>query len=70
MCGLVWYDQAVVDSKQAELQKFKVNKVYEELDGDEQPTVGVRWVVTKKAAGSVKARFEALGYQEKSGDIR
>ena len=64
------HDQAVVDAKQAELEKFKANKVYEEVDEDNQSTVGVRWVVTKKAEGVVKARLVALGYQENSSSIR
>ena len=29
-------DQAVVDAKLAELEKFKVNKVYVEVDANEQ----------------------------------
>ena len=64
------YDQAVVDAKLAELEKFKVNKVYVEVDANEQSNVGVRWVITKKAEGSVKARLVALGYQENSSNIR
>ena len=64
------YEQAVVDAKQKELEKFRDNDVYEEVDNTNQSTVGVRWVVTKKPDGSVKARLVALGYQEKSSDIR
>ena len=64
------YDQAVVDAKNAELEKFKANKVYDEVDFANQSTVGVRWVVTKKSDGSVKARLVALGYQESASEIR
>ena len=32
--------------------------------------VGVRWVITKKAEGTVKARLVALGYQENSSNIQ
>ncbi|KAL5248736.1 hypothetical protein ACHWQZ_G017802, partial [Mnemiopsis leidyi] len=64
------YEQAVVDAKQKELKKFRDNDVYDEVDNTNQSTVGVRWVVTKKPDGSVKARLVALGYQEKSSDIR
>ena len=64
------YDQAVVDAKLAELEKFKVNKVYVEVDANEQSNVGVCWVITKKAEGTVKARLVALGYQENSSNIQ
>ena len=70
LSSVCMYDQDVVDAKQAELEKFKVNQVYEEVDNTDQSTVGVRWVVTKKADGAVKARLVALGYQERSTDIR
>ena len=66
-CG---YEQDVVDAKHKELEKFKDNEVYEEIDDTNQPTVGVRWVVTKKPNGDVKARLVALGYQEQTSDIR
>ena len=64
------YEQDVVDAKQAELEKFRANQVYEEVDDENQSTVGVRWVVTKKSDGVVKARLVALGYQERTSEIR
>ena len=64
------YEQDVVDAKQAELKKFRANRVYEEVDDENQSTVGVRWVVTKKSDGVVKARLVALGYQERTSEIR
>ena len=66
-------EQAIVDAKGAELEKFCTNKVYEEVPDEGQKTVGVRWVITKKIknTGNVyKARLVALGYQEKNQSIR
>ena len=65
------YDQEVVDAKLAELEKFKKNKVYEEVRDQDQSTVGVRWVLSKNSkTGKAKARLVALGYQENSKEIR
>ncbi len=71
LSSIVLYDQSVIDAKQAELEKFKANAVYDEVENEGQSTIGVRWVVTKKtSSGEVKARLVALGYQEQSEEIR
>ena len=66
-------EQAIVDAKEAELEKFCTNKVYEEVPDEGQKTIGVRWVITKKIKNTrnvYKARLVALGYQEKNEAIR
>ena len=70
LSSVTMYDQSVVDAQQAELTKFKQNNVYEEVDDIGQSTVGVRWVITQKPEGPVKARLVALGFQESSNEIR
>ena len=65
------FEQDVVDVKMAELDKLRINNVYEEVRDLDQPTVGVRWVLTKNSnTGKPKARLVALGYQENSTGIR
>ena len=66
-------EQAIVDAKKAELERFCTNKVYEEVPDEGQKTVCVRWVITKKIknTGNVyKARLATLGYKEKNQSIR
>ena len=70
LSSVIMYDQSVVDAQQAELTKFKQNNVYEEVDDIGQSTVGVRWVITQKPEGPMKARLVALGFQESSNEIR
>ena len=64
------YKQEVTDAKLAELTKFSDNRVYMEVENKGQPTVGVRWVITRKQDDTYKARLVALGYQECSDNIR
>lgn len=65
------FDQDVVDAKDAELEKFHDNNVYNEVENEGQSTIGVRWVVTRrKKTGEPKARLVALGYQERDKGLR
>ena len=64
------YDQRVVDAKEAELQKLKDRKVYNEVPDRGQATVSVRWVVTEKSDGTVKCRLVGRGYEENTESIR
>ena len=62
-------DIRVIKAKEAELNYWKENQVYEEVKNQGQSSISVRWVVNEKInpAGEtkVKARLVARGYEEK-----
>ena len=56
----------------AEMENWKRNEVYEEVDNCGQPTVSVRWVITEKCKNGktvVKARLVARGFEEELEDL-
>ena len=63
----------VMCAKELELQNWKDNEVYEEVEDVGQETLSVRWVVTEKLkAGQkvVKARLVARGFEEDTSGFR
>ena len=58
---------AVHKAKALELQAWKANNVFDEVEDDGQQTVSLRWVVTEKIKDNkpvVKARLVARGFEE------
>ena len=57
----------VVEAKLRELENWKNNNVYNEVEDDGQSQVSVRWVITEKiveGVGRPKARLVASGFEE------
>ena len=66
-------DKATQDAKRNELENWKVEGVYEEVNDNGQETISVRWVVTPKLVNdtwTTKARLVARGFQENVDDLR
>ena len=59
------YEKLCSEAKEAELQNFDDNKVYEEVKFDGQTVIGSRYVLMKKTDGTIKARLVTKGFQEK-----
>ena len=55
----------VKEAKEAELQKWKQYEAYEEVAKENQDTISMRWVVSEKDEGKVKARLVVRGFEEK-----
>ena len=56
-------------AKLDELESWKRNNVYNEIDNKGQQRISVRWVITRKMKDGksvVKARLVARGYEEES----
>lgn len=65
-------DSDVMDAKIDELEKWKKNKVYENVENHGQKALSVRWVVTEKILNGKKkrkARLVARGFEETENDI-
>ena len=63
----------VMSAKENEIENWKRNDVYEEVDDVGQKTLSVRWVVTekiKKGKTIVKARLVARGFEEDTLDFK
>ena len=61
--------EEITGAKLDELQSWKRNNVYCEVDDKGQQCISVRWVITKKMKDGnsvVKARLVARGYEEES----
>ena len=70
---IVETEKSVSDAKEKELQNWKIEQVYEEVDDVGQDYVSVRWVITKKLVDNqyvTKARLVARGFQECVDDLR
>ena len=52
-------------AKEAELQKWQQYGAYEEVLKDDQDVISMRWVVTEKDEGQVKARLVVRGFEER-----
>jgi len=60
-------DESIHIAKLRELENWKVNDAYEEVDRDEQKLISTRWVITtKEKDGAIvtKARLCARGYED------
>ena len=71
---LVLYSCESVDkAKYKEIENWKANNVYEEVENFGQPFLSVRWIVTEKLKNgepAVKARLVARGFEEDSSSLR
>ena len=57
----------VAVAKLNELQNWRINKVYDEVDDKKQSSISVRWVLTEKlieGKTQVKARLVACGFED------
>ena len=57
----------VAEAKLKELQNWRINKVYDEVDDEKQSSISVRWVLTEKLIEEktqVKARLVARGFED------
>ena len=57
----------VLNAKLSEIENWRQNKVFEEVDDVGQSTISVRWVVTQKRKEGrdvIKARLVARGFEE------
>lgn len=62
-----------MEAKELELNKFDENEVYEEVEDEGQPRIGMNWVIQEKEIDGVlttKARLSARGDQEDDSCIR
>ena len=57
-------DPEIIEAKEKELEKWSTYDAYEEVDADDHPILGSRWLVQEKN-GKVKARFVVKRCQEK-----
>ena len=59
---------AIIDAKMAELDTWKLEGVYDEVPGDGQSCMSVRWVIGEKKGPDkslvLKARLCACGFEE------
>ena len=55
----------VIAAKEAELDRWKEYKAYEEIEFDNQHILTTRWVITEKDGGKIKGRLCVCGFQEK-----
>ena len=61
----------VAEAKLKELQNWRINKVYDEVDDEKQSSISVRWVLTEKmieGKTQVKARMVAPGFEDAGRD--
>ena len=66
-------DEKIFDAKRAEIENWKREMVYEEVEDCGQETVSVRWVVTQKLVEDswiTKARLVARGFEEDKSELR
>ena len=57
----------VIEANLRELEKWKNNKVYQEVDDENQSKISVRWVITEKVIEGVsrtKVRLVAHGFED------
>ena len=70
---ILFNSEDVLSAKEKEIENWKENGVYEEVENIGQTTVTARWVVTNKVKDdqrSIKARLVARGFEEDIGDLR
>ena len=64
-------DKNVIEAKEKELQSWKENNVYEEVENVGQKAISTRWIVTEKIRGGekvCKARLVARGFEEEMAE--
>ena len=57
------------EAKRKELKSWIDKDVYEEVENSGQDTITLRWVLTKKDTGELKARLVARGFQENQENL-
>ena len=55
-----------MEAKESELKKWRHYDAYEETLEDNQDALSMRWVITEKDDGNVKARLVVRGFEEKN----
>ena len=66
-------DEQTLSAKTKELESWKMEEVYEEVEDSGQETISVRWVITPKIDNGVistKARLVARGFEEDKSGLR
>ena len=61
------------EAKEKEMNNWRTNKVFSEVEDTGQEAISTRWVITEKMKdgnGVVKARLVARGFEEEKEDIR
>lgn len=64
-------NENVVEAKEKELQSWRENNVFEEVDDVGQKAISTRWIVTEKVKGGekiCKARLVARGFEEEMAE--
>lgn len=64
-------DVRIIEAKEDELQSWRQNHVYEEVEDVGQKAISTRWVVTEKVKGGekiCKARLVARGFEEEMAE--
>ena len=64
-------NKSVIEAKEKELQSWKENNVYEEVENVGQKAISTRWIVTEKVKGGeniCKARLVARGFEEEMAE--
>ena len=62
-----------MNAKRSELENWKSNEVFTEVEKGEQKTISLRWVITEKRVDYqqiIKARLVASGFEEEQSDNR
>ena len=70
---ILYNNDAVVMAKEKEIQNWKDNDVYEEVDDVGQKITTSRWVITEKVKdgiAQIKARLVARGFEEDTDGLR
>ena len=70
---ILYNNDAVVMAKEKEIQNWKDNDVYKEVDDVGQKITTSRWVITKKVKdgiAQIKARLVARGFEEDTDGLR
>ena len=70
---VLFNSDTVEEAKEKEMQNWRMNEVYEEVENRGQNAISVRWVVTEKVVngGAVtKARLVARGFEENTESLR
>ena len=70
---VLFNSEDVMVAKQKEIENWKRNEVFEEVENAGQSTISARWVVTNKVKNGqpiIKARLVARGFEEDTSDLR
>ena len=57
-------DQDVIEAKDEEIKRWREYDAFEEVEENDQYVISMRWIVTEKDNGKVKARLIVRGFEE------